>query len=183
MTLKRILLVVPLLLTTFLLQAYFWVPTYEKQASGNPDRLVTYIEGSIGDAKILNPILNADSASSRIVSHVFEGLLDLDENLSLRGRLATDWTISETAYLLVNSQNRFPDGKEVTGKRLLNRIKQALSKGMLSGIESHIQSLDLLPPEKRVESLIGCHAGVRRERQPSLMCRSRLRFRNESNFG
>ena len=153
MALKRILLFVPLLLTAFLLQSYFWVPTYEKQASGNPDRLVTYIEGSIGDAKILNPILHADSASSRIVSHVFEGLLDLDENLSLRGRLATDWTISEKAYLLVNSQNRFPDGKEVTGKRLIDRLKQALSKGLFSEIESHIQSLELLPPEKRVESI------------------------------
>ena len=77
MRLKRWLLLAPLLLTVFLLQSYFWVPTYEKQATGNPDRLVTYIEGSIGDAKILNPILNADSASSSIVGYVFEGLLDL----------------------------------------------------------------------------------------------------------
>ena len=97
MSLKRWLLLAPLLLTVFLLQSYFWVPTYEKQATGNPKRLVTYIEGSIGDAKVLNPIFNADSASSNIVGHVFEGLLDLDEDLNLRGRLATDWKITEEA--------------------------------------------------------------------------------------
>ena len=95
MFVKRLLLFIPFLLVVLLLQSYFWVPTYENQAAGNPNRLVTYIEGSSGDAKILNPILNADSASSSIVSQVFEGLLDLDENLDLRGRLATDWQISE----------------------------------------------------------------------------------------
>ena len=153
MALKRLLLLVPLLLAVFLLQSYLWVPTYENQATGNPDRLVTYIEGSIGDAKILNPILNADSASSSIVSHVFEGLLDLDEDLNLRGRLATDWTISEKAYLLVIAQNRFPDGKEVTGTRLMNRIKHALSQGRLTEIEPHVQSLKLLPSEQRTESI------------------------------
>ena len=153
MALKRILLLVPLLLTALLLQSYLWVPTYDKQATGNPNRLVTYIEGSIGDAKILNPILNADSASAGIVNHVFEGLLDLNENLNLRGRLATDWTITEKAYLLVNSHNRFPDGKQVTGTRLINRIKKNLSQGVLSEISPHIQSLVLLPPEQRVQSV------------------------------
>ena len=73
MQVKRWLILVPVILSLFLLQSYFWVPTYEKQAVGNPNRLVTYIEGSIGDARILNPILNADSASSQIVSEVFEG--------------------------------------------------------------------------------------------------------------
>ena len=74
MHVKRWLLLAPLLLTLLLLQSYFWVPTYEKQATGNPARLVTYIEASSGDAKILNPILNADTASSGIVGLVFEGL-------------------------------------------------------------------------------------------------------------
>jgi len=153
MALKRILLLVPLVLIALLFQSYLWVPTYDKQATGNPNRLVTYIEGSSGDAKILNPILNADSASANIVSHVFEGLLDLDENLNLRGRLAMDWTITEKAYLLVNSHNRFPDGQQVTGTRLKNRINEALSLGLLSEIKPHLQSLVLLPPEQRVESV------------------------------
>ncbi|MDX1411816.1 MAG: ABC transporter substrate-binding protein, partial [Nitrospirales bacterium] len=133
--------------------SYLWVPTYDKQTTGNPDRLVTYIEASSGDAKILNPILNADSASANIVGHVFEGLLDLDENLDLRGRLATDWTITEKAYLLVNSQNRFPDGQEVTGTRLRTRLQEALSQGLLPELEPHLQSLILLPAKQRVQTV------------------------------
>ena len=125
MFVKRLLLFIPLVLVVLLVQSYFWVPTYENQAAGNPGRLVTYIEASSGDAKFLNPILSADSSSSSIVSQVFEGLLDLDENLNLRGRLATDWQISEQAYLLVNPNHRFPDGTEVTGTTLLQRIQKA----------------------------------------------------------
>ncbi|RMH36654.1 MAG: peptide ABC transporter substrate-binding protein, partial [Nitrospirae bacterium] len=151
MMIKRVLILVPLVLTALLLQSYYWVPTYEKQAVGNPGRLVTYIESSIGDAKILNPILNADTASANIVGFVFEGLLDLDENLDFRGRLATDWTITEKAYLLVQEQHRFPDGREVTGQELLRRIDHALADGLLPDLASHVRTIALLPPEQRKE--------------------------------
>ena len=148
MHVKRWLLLAPLLLTLLLLQSYFWVPTYEKQATGNPARLVTYIEASSGDAKILNPILNADTASSGIVGLVFEGLLDLDENLNFRGRLATDWTITETAYLLVSPSNRLPDGTEVTGTSLADRIRAALQGEAFSELAENVRSIDVLPPAR-----------------------------------
>ena len=151
MTIKRLLLFIPIVITVFLLQSYFWVPTYEKQAAGNPNRLVTYIEASIGDAKILNPILHADSASGTIVNQVFEGLLDLDEEQKFRGRLATNWTISEKVYVLVNPHNRFPDGTEVTGARLLQRVDNALSHGVLADLKPHVQMVKLFPPERRVQ--------------------------------
>ena len=151
MFVKRLLLFIPLTLVLFLLQSYFWVPTYEHQAAGNPDRLVTYIEASSGDAKILNPILNADSASSNIVSHVFEGLLDLDEDLKLRGRLATDWQITEQAYLLVNPHHRFPDGSEVTGSELFRKIHEAWKAGTIEGLQERVQSIELLPSGQRSE--------------------------------
>jgi len=154
MSLKRWLLLAPLLLTIFLLQSYFWVPTYENQATGNPKRLVTYIEGSIGDAKSLNPILNADSASSTIVGHVFEGLLDLDEDLNLRGRLATDWIITEQAYLLVNPHNRFPDGQEVSGSLLLSRLNKELHDGDLKDMAGQILDVRLLPSEKATRKVL-----------------------------
>jgi ABC-type transport system substrate-binding protein len=140
-------------LVLLLVQSYFWVPTYENQAVGNPNRLVTYIEASIGDAKILNPTLNADSASSNIVSHVFEGLLDLDENLNLRGRLATDWQITERAYLLVNPYHRFPDGTEVTGTTLFHNIQKAWKTGTDEGLKNFVQSLELLPSTQREETI------------------------------
>jgi ABC-type transport system substrate-binding protein len=153
MIVKRLLLFIPLVLILLLLQSYFWVPTYENQAAGNPDRLVTYIEGSSGDAKILNPILNADSSSSSIVSQVFEGLLDLDENLDLRGRLATDWQISERAYLVVNPHHRFPDGAEVTGVRLFQKIQEAWKTGTDEGLNKAVQSLELLPATQREDAI------------------------------
>lgn len=96
---KRILIILPLVVSLILLQSFFWVPTYDKQGTGNPDRLVQFIETSGGDAQILNPILSADTASSRINDLVFNGLLDLDDQLNLRGRLAEDWILFEEVYL------------------------------------------------------------------------------------
>jgi hypothetical protein len=78
MTTRRFLIFAPVLLTLFLLQSYFWVPTYDQQTKGNPARLNEYITASIGDASLLNPILSADSASSGIADMVFEGLIDRD---------------------------------------------------------------------------------------------------------
>jgi ABC-type transport system substrate-binding protein len=99
---RTVLILAPLLVILFLLQSYFWVPTYEEQTRGNPGRLTQYITASIGDAAILNPVLSADSASSTIEGMVFEGLIDRDENLLFRGRLATSWDIYEEAFFFVN---------------------------------------------------------------------------------
>lgn len=149
MRLKWFLLAAPLLLTLILVQSYFWAPTYEAQTAGNPKRLEKFITASIGDAKILNPILHADSASGEITGLVFEGLLDLDEDLNLRGRLAESWTISETAYLAVNPNARLPDGSTPTGPTLLARLRAAQRDGRLP---AEIR-FELLPPaieERRV---------------------------------
>ncbi|MBE9592516.1 MAG: peptide ABC transporter substrate-binding protein, partial [Proteobacteria bacterium] len=104
MTIRRVLIFTPILVILFLLQSYFWVPTYEEQSRGNPDRLNEYIAASIGDAHILNPILSADTASSQIESMVFEGLIDRDEDLNFRGRLATSWQVYEEAFFYVNEE-------------------------------------------------------------------------------
>ncbi len=102
MTIKRLLIFAPLVLSIILLQSYFWVPTYEQQTRGNPDRLTTYVTASTGDASLLNPILSADSASSEIAAQVFEGLIDRDENLQFRGRVAAGWKIYAEAYFYVS---------------------------------------------------------------------------------
>jgi len=153
MNLKRILILAPIVLILALLQSYFWVPTYESQTTGNPERVRKFIEASIGDAKILNPILNADTASSRIAGLVFEGLLDLDENLNLRGRLAKEWEISETAYLVVNPEKSFPDQTPVTAKELESRIKKAIRKNRLEGLKDLVTHFEILPPEEKTETI------------------------------
>ncbi len=98
---KRILILAPTILLIILFQSYFWVPTYEEQTKGNPERLTEFITASSSDAVILNPILSADSASAQIESLVFEGLIDRDENLNFRGRLSRSWKIYEEVYLWV----------------------------------------------------------------------------------
>ena len=106
MFIKRVLIYFPLVLIIFLAQSFFWVPTYDKQAVGNPERLKKYIRGSSGDAEILNPVISADTASSSINSLVFDGLIALDDKLEYRPRLATSWTQTEEVFLVVDPRYR-----------------------------------------------------------------------------
>jgi len=115
-TIRKILIIIPVLVILFLLQSYFWVPTYEEQSQGNPERLKEYISGSIGDAAILNPILSADGSSATIEGLVFEGLIDYDENLRFRGRLATSWEVHEEAFFCVNEEAIIPNTERRTRK-------------------------------------------------------------------
>jgi len=125
MTIRRILILAPTVLILFLLQSYLWVPTYEQQTRGNPDRLNEYIAASIGDASILNPILSADSASSDINSMVFEGLIDRDEELRFRGRLATSWDIYEEAFFYVNEDANIPGKGRAGAEEVAALLKRA----------------------------------------------------------
>lgn len=125
MAIRRILILVPLLLIVFLAQSYFWEPTYEEQTRGNPDRLNEYISASTGDASLLNPILSADTASSQIGSLVFEGLIDRDEELRFRGRLATSWEIYEEAFFYVNESAIIPGLGKTGVKGVVELIKKA----------------------------------------------------------
>ncbi len=122
MNTKRILIYLPLGLILFLAQSFFWVPTYDKQAVGNPNRLVKYIHGSAADAEILNPILSADTTSSSINGLVFDGLIDLDDKLEYRPRLASSWVQYEEAYLVVP----------------LNKAPQDLGKWIQTTLKSNI---------------------------------------------
>lgn len=54
----------------------------------------TFIEGSIGDASTLLPILASDSASSGINGLVYSGLVRYDGDLKVVGELAESWEIS-----------------------------------------------------------------------------------------
>ncbi len=132
MTTKRILILAPLILTLILIQSYFWVPTYEQQAKGNPARLTQYINASIGDAAILNPILSADSASSEIEGKVFEGLIDRDADLNFRGRLATSWEIYEEAYFYINDAADIPYYGRLNPQAIIELLQNSKQKANLS---------------------------------------------------
>jgi ABC-type transport system substrate-binding protein len=148
---KKILILAPTLVSLFLLQSYFWVPTFEDQARGDPGRLTRYIEGSIGDASILNPTLSADSASTDINALVFEGLIDRDMDLSFRGRLAESWRIFEEAYLFVDETQKLPDGTAATASGLLQRLERARRAGHIS--LRLVERMEVEPPKSVVERL------------------------------
>jgi len=186
MKIKWFLILAPILLSLVLLQSYFWVPSYETQTKGNPERVWKFIEASIGDAKLLNPILQADSASSRITGIVFEGLLDYDENLNRRGRLAQDWTITETIYLIVNSEAYFPDGTRACPEIMEKRIKSAIEDGTLAELQELVTDIQLLAPEQRsVKTFISQKSGQRIPVTVNIQIPARLKFslrRVEQNF-
>ena len=150
---RRILIWVPILFILFLLQSYFWVPTYEEQTRGNPGRLAEYIEASIGDAQILNPILSADSASSSIEGKVFEGLIDRDENLNFRGRVASRWEIFEEAYFYINDKISITPGRPpLSAQEVAGVLQKAMKdrqgkKDEVSKSLANIQKIDALPPK------------------------------------
>ena len=151
MTTRRLLIALPIIVLLFLLQSYFWVPTYEEQTRGNPERLEQYVAASIGDAQLLNPTLSADSASSDINGLVFEGLLDYDENLNFRPRLATSWEIYEEAYFYLNEEAAVPGLGKTDAQALVRLINQARAehagrKGPLSRSLSNIKTVESLPP-------------------------------------
>ncbi|MDY6987738.1 MAG: ABC transporter substrate-binding protein [Thermodesulfobacteriota bacterium] len=150
MTVRRFLIFAPTVVILFLLQSYFWVPTYEEQTRGNPGRLHEYIAASIGDASILNPILSADSASSDIESMVFEGLIDRDEELRFRGRLATSWELYEEAFLCVNEAASVPALGRVGGREVADLIQKARDGQLAVGAEvkaslDNIKEIAILP--------------------------------------
>ncbi|MBW2709872.1 MAG: peptide ABC transporter substrate-binding protein [Deltaproteobacteria bacterium] len=153
MTTKRFLILVPTIIIVFLLQSYLWVPTYEEQTKGNPNRLHEYVTASLGDATLLNPILSANTSSSQIESLVFESLLDYDEELRFRGRLATSWEIFEEAYFQVNPHAKI-SGKEAPNAPALARLLESAKKN--SGVypPNVRESLD------RIESIIPLPPGI-----------------------
>ena len=152
MNIRRLLISAPVVLIVVLLQSYFWVPTYEQQTRGNPDRMTEFITASIGDASVLNPILSADSASSEIGGLVFEGLIDRDKDLRFRGRIAQRWEIYEEAYFYVNETAVVPGIGQAGAADIVDLIRKAIQsaddkdEGLKSTLRN-IEDIHILPSE------------------------------------
>ncbi len=149
MTTKRWLVAIPFVVVTALVQSALWVPRYETQGAGNPGRLTTYIDLGIGDAKILNPILSADSASSQVTQLVFDGLIDVNEDQQWKGRLAERWETTEEAYLTVLPGRTLPDGSPATAAAVAGRVRAALASGRLGSLAERVQAVERVPAETR----------------------------------
>lgn len=146
MFVKKVLLYTPLILILFLIQSFFWAPAYDKQGAGNPARLVKYVQGSGGDAQILNPILSADTSSGAVNDLVFEGLIDLDKDLKYRPRLAKSWSQYEETYLAVNMAWPLPGGgTEKDPRNWADALVKAVSKN--EEWKDNLRSVEVLPEE------------------------------------
>jgi ABC-type transport system substrate-binding protein len=148
---RRILIFTPVCLVILLLQSYFWVPTYEQQTRGNPERFSEYLTASIGDATLLNPILSADASSSEIETKVFEGLIDYDKNLHFRGRLATGWKIYEEAYFYVSPPTDIPGLGRASPQQIADFLIAAQKNENRSPAElrntlANISRISVVPP-------------------------------------
>ena len=178
MNLKALLLLAPTVVLLALIQSYLWVPSYEDQTTGNPERLAKFIEVGSGDAKFLNPILHADTASGHIVDRVFDTLLALDDNLQLAGGLATDWEVTESAYVTVNPNARLADGAAVIGPDLLARIRDHVAAD--AELREIVVSVELLPTEElMVEETVTTDDGTDIELRVHITKPSRLHLRLE----
>jgi ABC-type transport system substrate-binding protein len=143
MNIRRFLIAAPTLITLVLLASYFWVPSYEEQTLGNPDRLTRFITASSGDASMLNPILSADSASSQIGGLVFEGLVDRDEQLRYRGRIARDWRIYQHAYFYVNDAAATARWGRLDAPALVARLRDEMARDAPNW--NDVEAVDLAP--------------------------------------
>ena len=91
-------------------------------AKGQPAYGDLLIQGSIGDASNLIPMLASDSASHDISGLIFNGLLKYDKNLSLVGDLAESWEISKdglTITFKLRKGVKWQDGQEFTAEDVM----------------------------------------------------------------
>jgi len=58
-----------------------------------------FVESSIGDASILNPILYQDGASGDIVGYIFNGLIKYNQDQDLIGDLAENWDLRQRSLV------------------------------------------------------------------------------------
>ena len=80
------------------------------------------IQGSIGDASNLIPMLASDSASHDISGLIFNGLLKYDKDLNLVGDLAESWEVSGdglTITFKLRKGVKWQDGQEFTAEDIL----------------------------------------------------------------
>jgi peptide/nickel transport system substrate-binding protein len=80
------------------------------------------VEGSIGDASNLIPLLASDSASHEVASKVYNGLVKYDKNINVVGDLAEFWDISPDGLAItfhLRKGVRWHDGRPFTAQDVL----------------------------------------------------------------
>ncbi|MCX7981897.1 MAG: peptide-binding protein [Syntrophales bacterium] len=90
--------------------------------SGTPAYGDIIIEGSIGDASNLIPLLSTDSTSHQIGSLIYNGLVKYDKDINIVGDLAESWHISRDGLTItfhLRKGVKWHDGMPFTAKDVL----------------------------------------------------------------
>jgi peptide/nickel transport system substrate-binding protein len=86
-------------------------------ADGVPAYGDIMVEGSIGEASNLIPLLSSDSASHEIAGLIYNGLVKYDKNLKIVGDLAESWEVSADGLIItfhLRRGVRWHDGRPFT---------------------------------------------------------------------
>jgi peptide/nickel transport system substrate-binding protein len=89
------------------------------------------VQGSIGDASVLLPVLASDSASFDIIGLVYNGLMKYNKDIQLVGDLAEKWEISEdklTIRFFLRKGVKWQDGEPFTSKDVEYTYKVIIDK-------------------------------------------------------
>lgn len=79
----------------------------------------TFIDTSIADAKVLNPILTSETVEESIVTKVFDALIDFNDKLEPMPALAEDWDVSPDGLVWTFKLRRgvkWHDGEPLTAR-------------------------------------------------------------------
>jgi peptide/nickel transport system substrate-binding protein len=98
------------------------VPSAARPDASEPAYGDIMVEGSIGDASNLIPLLAADSASHEIAGKVYNGLVKYDKNINVVGDLAHSWDVSRDGLVItfhLRKGIRWHDGRPFTAQDVL----------------------------------------------------------------
>lgn len=110
------------LMTFFILVAGGAAAYADKKRPATPAYGDIIVEGSIGDASSLIPLLASDSTSHGIAALVYNGLVKYDKDIKIVGDLAESWEISPDGLVITFSLRKgvkWHDGQPFTAEDVL----------------------------------------------------------------
>lgn len=98
------------------------VPAGNSRSSGVPVTGDSLIEGTIGEASTLIPLLATDASSHAVAAQIYNGLVKYDKNLTIVGDLAESFDVSKDGLIITFHLRRgvkWHDGTPFTSKDVL----------------------------------------------------------------
>jgi peptide/nickel transport system substrate-binding protein len=95
----------------------------------------TYVDSSIGDAVVLNPILSSDSASNDLIGLIYNGLVKYDKDLNIVGDLAESYEVRRGGLELIfhlRHNVRWHDGQPFTAEDVLFTYQKLIDPKVLT---------------------------------------------------